>query len=161
MKWGKVGYRTAPHPFMGLRTMFSGTLFATIDEKGRLAIPARHRARLRDDSCASLMIVYTPEGLRLYPCKEFERVVREIIPSIANINQRRAMMSHFVGSAEELELDGQGRVMIPAKFRAALTSNVALIGQWDFIKLMSAVDLEASQAQSFKDYCDGFAAHLP
>ena len=98
---------------MGQR-MFSGSHTASIDEKGRLAIPARFRAALAADAQGQLAITPTPDGIKLYPMPVFENIAKNIIPKHPDIAQRRALKNLFVGQSMTLEMDAQGRMLVPA-----------------------------------------------
>jgi MraZ protein len=138
--------------------MFSGSHSASIDEKGRLAMPARFRAALAADAGGQLAITPTPDGIKLYPMPVFERIAKEVIPKHPDIAQRRALKNLFVGQAMTVEMDAQGRLLVPAKFREALTASVMLVGQVDHFALWSEAAWIAHTAAGEADYAAAFAA---
>ncbi len=142
---------------MGQR-MFSGSHNASIDEKGRLAIPARFRAALAADAQGQLAITPTPDGIKLYPLPVFERIAKEVIPKHPDIAQRRALKNLFVGQSMTLEMDAQGRMLLPPRFRDALGTAVVLVGQVDHFALWSEAAWTAHAAASEADYAAAFAA---
>lgn len=138
--------------------MFSGSHSASIDEKGRLAIPARFRAPLMAEAQGQLAITPTPEGVKLYPLPVFEHIAKEVIPKHPDITQRRALKNLFVGQSIAVEMDSQGRLLVPAKFRETLGNTVVLVGQTDHFALWSEAAWAAHVAASEADYAAAFAA---
>ena len=91
--------------------MFAGSYKVTIDDKGRLAIPARLRNQLSDEHGKQIAITLGPECIEVYPAGEFRRIA-EAIPKIADRAKRMQVQRLFVGYAVESELDAQGRVTL-------------------------------------------------
>lgn len=137
--------------------MFSGSHNASIDEKGRLAIPARFRAALAADAQGQLAITPTPEGIKLYPMPVFEHIAKNIIPKHPDIAQRRTLKNLFVGQAMTLEMDAQGRMLLPPRFREALGSAVVLVGQVDHFTLWNEAVWTAHVVASEPDYATSYA----
>ncbi|GGP25662.1 division/cell wall cluster transcriptional repressor MraZ [Silvimonas amylolytica] len=120
--------------------MFGGVATLNLDSKGRLAIPARHRELLSAHCAGKLVITVEPAGcLLVYPEPDW-------IPVRDKLNQlsgaQVAIRRVIVGHAEEIEMDGAGRVLIPPRLRqiAGLDKEVALVGMgnkfelWDDVK---------------------------
>lgn len=148
---GLLSLSSGPH-------MFSGSHSASIDEKGRLAVPARFRAALAAEAQGQLAITPTPEGVKLYPLPVFERIAREVIPKHPDIAQRRVLKNLFVGQSITVELDAQGRMLVPAKFREVLGASVVLVGQVDHFALWSEAAWAAHVAAGEATYGTAFAA---
>lgn len=112
---------------------FRGSTQLTLDGKGRLAIPAKHRERLVALCGGRLMLAVDPtQGcLLLYPYPEFEALERKInsLPGLHPLTQQLKLL--VVGSAEEVEPDSAGRILIPPLLRkfAKLDRAVVLVGQ--------------------------------
>lgn len=138
--------------------MFSGSHTASIDEKGRLAIPARFRAALAADAQGQLAITPTPDGIKLYPMPVFEHIAKNVIPKHPDIAQRRALKNLFVGQSMSLEMDAQGRMLIPASFRERLGASVVLVGQVDHFALWSEAAWTAHVAEGEAEYAAAYAA---
>ena len=91
--------------------MFAGSHQLTVDEKGRLAVPARYRHAL-DAQCQSQVVItmgYEP-CLEIYPAPEF-RAICESIVQMENREHAELLKRAFVGRAVECELDKQGRII--------------------------------------------------
>lgn len=115
--------------------MFLGVSTLSLDAKGRLAIPAKHRETLADCCASRVVVTINPNRsdrcLWLYPenhWREIERMLSRL-PTMKRQNQlvQRLMLGH----ASELELDSQGRILLSNELRdyAGLGKKVALVGQ--------------------------------
>ena len=111
--------------------MFTGSHLLTVDDKGRLAIPARFRQQLGDTNPQQLFITraHNP-SIEIYPADVFYSVAEQI----ENLEDRRAadkLKEVFVGHAVETEIDKQGRVLLPQILRrhARLDTRAMLVGQ--------------------------------
>ena len=116
---------------------FTGEYTHALDAKGRLAIPARYRSRFEQG------LVITPgveTCLYIYPMEAWEAKAKQIDEKNLSAAQRRQVERVFFGNATELELDAQGRVTIPAKYRerASLEDDVLIIGARDRLELWQA-----------------------
>lgn len=114
--------------------MFLGRFEHSVDNKGRVAVPARYR-----DGLAGVLILTRGNDRCLYL---FTQEAWEPLASKLNAlptgdadarNLRRAVFS----SAEPVELDRQGRVVIPDHLRryAGITTDVCLIGLGNYIEV--------------------------
>ncbi len=122
-------------------TMFRGINNVTLDGKGRMALPARNRetVHLAGDGKIVLTIDVNEPCLLLYPLPEWE-VVQRKLEGLSNINPRARMLQRLlIGHATDLELDANGRVLIPSMLReyADLTKKLVLVGQGNKIELWS------------------------
>lgn len=101
--------------------MFSGRFDHATDEKGRVSIPARFREALQRDGHESLVItnwVHQKERcLLLYPPSEWTRLIGRI-GQHGNLDPAiQTMQMYFVGGAHEVQVDRQGRILIPPRLR--------------------------------------------
>lgn len=119
--------------------MFAGSHQLSVDDKGRVAIPARHRAQLVEQCDAQLVVTMGHEPcLEIYPKPEFERIAKDI-EAMENRDHAEALKRAFVGRSTELEIDKQGRIGLPPILRrlARLESAVVLVGQINRFELWS------------------------
>ena len=118
--------------------LFRGLNRLNLDAKGRLAVPTRYRERLRD-CCASELVVTvdTDHCLLLYPMPEWQEIERKLIKLPSFNKAARNLQRLLVGHATEVEMDGQGRVLMPPPLRefAGLDKHVVLIGQGNKFEL--------------------------
>lgn len=111
--------------------MFAGSHQLTIDEKGRLAIPARYRQELADACNSQLVVTRGPKPcIEIYPAHEFLRLANDI-EAMDNREIADSLKEVFIGSACETEIDKQGRVLLPPLLRkhANLNGSAVLMGQ--------------------------------
>ncbi|MBE3604243.1 division/cell wall cluster transcriptional repressor MraZ [bacterium] len=101
--------------------MFSGRYDHTIDEKGRVSIPARFREVLQRQNHDRLYITNFIEDsqrcLDLYPPAEWERVIRKFEERRSSDRASQLFETFYVGGAYEVPVDRQGRILIPPKLR--------------------------------------------
>ncbi len=122
--------------------MFRGINNATLDGKGRMALPTRNRdaVQLAADGKVVVTIDMRESCLLLYPLPEWE-VVQRKLESLSNINQQARLLQRLlIGHATDLELDSNGRVLLPAMLRdyADLEKKLVLVGQGNKIEIWSA-----------------------
>ncbi|MGD8589783.1 MAG: division/cell wall cluster transcriptional repressor MraZ [Chromatiales bacterium] len=117
---------------------FRGVSTLNLDTKGRFAIPTKYRDRLVD-LCASQLVITVDKDrcLLIYPEPTWIEIEKKIndLPSFNNAT--RILKRLYVGHAHEVEMDGQGRVLLPPKLRefAGLAKKVALVGQGEHLEL--------------------------
>lgn len=121
--------------------MFRGPSKITLDAKGRLAIPSRYRERIVNRADGWLVATVDREHcLLIYPLPDWEEIERKLIrlPSLhpKSLRLKRLMLGH----AMELEMDGQGRILLPRELRefAGLDKQAMLIGQGNKFELWDA-----------------------
>jgi MraZ protein len=111
--------------------MFRGLNVLNLDTKGRLALPTKCREPLK--SSGSLIVTIDPEQrcLLLYPFPEWQLIENKIAGFPSFNAAARRIQRLLVGHATELELDTNGRILLPAVLRdyALLDKKVMLLGQ--------------------------------
>lgn len=123
--------------------MFRGVNALNLDNKGRLAIPTRYRDELARLANSRMVItVDRDHSLLLYPLPEWEEIERKLVKLPSFNVQARRLQRLLIGHATEVELDGNGRILLPPLLRefASLDKAVVMIGQgnkfeiWDEAK---------------------------
>ena len=121
--------------------MFRGVQHINMDAKGRLAVPLRQRESLlaQSQGCVVITIDTQSRCLTLYPLPEWERIEAEIqsLPALNPAVKRFQRL--MLGYAVDIELDGNGRVLLPQSLRdyAHLEKKVVLVGQGNKLELWS------------------------
>ena len=112
--------------------MFRGISPLTLDNKFRLAVPARHRDALLERCGGHLVITADADRcLLMYPLPEWE-LIQQKLESLSNMDPRvRELQRRLIGFAVDTEMDTAGRLLIAPGLRkyAELVSKVALVGQ--------------------------------
>ncbi len=114
--------------------MFIGEYLHTIDEKGRLAVPAKFRLQL---SKGAVVTRGLDQSLFLYPIQEWEQLAKKLagLP-LAQANSR-AFTRLMLAGAMDASPDRQGRIIVPAYLRkfATINKNVVLAGLYNRIEI--------------------------
>lgn len=121
--------------------MFLGSHAINMDAKGRMAIPTKIRESL-SSFCGGRVVVtaHTEERcLLVYPESQWQ----EILPKLENLpsfnKQARRIQRLMIGYATQLEMDANGRILLPPTLReyAGLEKKTMLIGQGKKFELWS------------------------
>jgi len=120
--------------------MFRGATALNLDVKGRLAVPAKHRDALTGQAGAGLVLTAHPHRcLLLYPQSAWEPIQQKIM-SLPSLDKQASLLQRLlVGFAEDIALDGAGRVLVSPVLRefATLEKQVMLVGQGTHFELWS------------------------
>ncbi len=118
---------------------FSGKYYYTLDPKGRIIIPAPFREIISSNYNAKLFIVNAlfDKCLHIFPQEEWNRFEEKVRQLPGMLEEVRFLKRRVIASAQEVELDKQGRILIPATHRedAGLDSDIVIVGQIDKIEL--------------------------
>ena len=123
---------------MGGDALFRGVNKVNLDAKGRLAIPTRYRELLREGCASQLIITLDPSYcLLIYPAPEWREIERKLMKLPSFNEAARGLQRLLVGYATDVEMDGQGRVLLSPPLReiAGLDKHVVLVGQGKKLEL--------------------------
>jgi MraZ protein len=111
--------------------LFQGATELSLDAKGRLAVPTRHRDALQSGGRAVVLTAHPDSCLLLYPKLAWEPIGARLQALSSFNEQARWWQRLLVGFAEEFEVDAQGRILISPALRkfADLKKDVMLVGQ--------------------------------
>ena len=130
--------------------MFQGASSLSLDAKGRLSVPTRHRDVLSATAASQLTITKHPHGcLMVFPRPEWEkfRERNAQLPMSAQWWKRI-----FLGNAMDVDMDGTGRVLVSPELRqaAGLTRDVMLLGMGQHFELWDKTTYEAKEAEAMQ-----------
>ena len=117
--------------------MLRGNYPAKVDEKGRLKIPAAFLQSLREYGVDFYVTSENGDYVRLYPMK----VWQDIEDKLARLSSHNQTKQKFLNRAnyfgQVVELDGQGRVLIPPVLRetAQMKGEVDVLGQLNYLQV--------------------------
>jgi MraZ protein len=116
--------------------MFLGQFTYTLDDKGRLTIPSR----FRDELSAEIVVTRGLDRcLTVYPLDVWEDFSQKVTSLPITDPRGRALRRIFFADATNVELDRQGRVLIPDRLREIagfeLSSEVLVVGLDKIIEL--------------------------
>lgn len=115
-----------------------GSAPARIDDKGRLKVPTLFRGAIRDQQGPDVFVTsVTGESVRIYPLPVWLETERKLLAMPGNHPSRLKFLDRVNYFGQTAELDGQGRVVIPAHLRerAAIVGDVRVIGRIDHVEV--------------------------
>ena len=142
----------------GIDKMFIGEYHHTIDEKGRIIIPAK----FRDELGSSFIVTRGIEScLFVYPNKNWEQICEKLNSLPFTRKDARVFNRFFMSGATNVELDKQGRVNIsqPLTHYANLLKDCVIIGTGDRLEIWSQESWD-SFFDSTKDSMSDIAENL-
>lgn len=127
--------------------VFQGASALTLDGKGRLAMPSRHREVLAAIAVNQLTITKHPEGaLMIFPRPAWEEFRDRVaaLPMSASGWKRV-----FLGNAQDVEIDASSRVLIAPELRKStgLDKDVMLLGMGSHFELWDAAKYAEHEAR--------------
>jgi MraZ protein len=131
--------------------MFMGEYQHSLDDKGRIIIPAKFR-----DALGSNFVITRglDNCLFVYPTEEWAQMETKLKSLPLMKADARAFTRFFLSGATECELDKQGRANIPANLRehAQLQSQAVVIGVSSRVEIWSKERWEAYSKQSEESF---------
>ncbi|MBU4375527.1 division/cell wall cluster transcriptional repressor MraZ [Patescibacteria group bacterium] len=114
--------------------MFIGEYKHNLDSKGRLAVPAKFRAILKNGAVVTRGL---DDCLFLYSKKEWEELAQKISSLPFNKANNRAFGRSMLARAMEVDFDKQGRIMLPEYLRklAKLSKKTVIAGLYDRLEI--------------------------
>jgi len=119
--------------------LFIGEFFYTLDDKGRVNIPAKFRKATSENADSTYIIQHGRDKcLYIYPMDVYENKIIEIIDKLSEADPiHRAYMSLLGSKSIDATLDKQGRITIPPKFLeyAGIQKDVHIVGAYNRIEV--------------------------
>lgn len=143
--------------------MINGVSMISLDSKGRLAIPARHRETLLSAYGHKLVVTLeSADHLLIYPESCWKPVEERLLALPAGNPVLKRYQRLVLGHAETLEMDGAGRILLPARLRelVKLDKDVALVGMGNRFELWDGAGWEAQTLDALEIDPAELAQHL-
>ena len=131
--------------------VFQGASSLTLDGKGRLSVPTRHRDVLSATAQGLLTITKHPHGcLMVFPRPEWD-LFRDRISALPMSAQWWKRI--FLGNAMDVELDSTGRILISPELRtsAGIAKDTILLGMGNHFELWDKVAYETQEAKAMQE----------
>ena len=97
---------------------FSGEYYNTLDEKGRIAFPAKLRMILKNDTIGVTKGMGKDKSLLIDSTELWEKTLKELKEKLSIYNEKtRWMYRRFISPAREIIIDKNGRIAIPQSLR--------------------------------------------
>jgi MraZ protein len=116
-----------------------GNCPAKVDEKGRLKIPAVFLDALREYGNQFYITSTTGESARIYPMKVWSEIEDKLAKVSSQNRAKRKFLMRTSYFGQTVEVDGQGRVLVPAVLREAarMKGEVDVFGNLDYLEVMN------------------------
>lgn len=139
-----------------MRSVFMGEYQHTLDEKGRVIVPAKFREGLGE---SFVMTRGLDKCLFVYPQSEWEILEQKLKNLPMTRADARSFVRFFLSGATECSLDKQGRIVIPTLLRdyAALDKDIVVLGVSNRVEIWSQEKWRAyadAAAESFADIAE-------
>ena len=117
--------------------MLRGNYLATVDEKGRLKIPADFLADLRKSGTKFYVTSTKGDRAAIYPLKAWEEIEKKLSKVSTYNAAKQKFLSRTNYYGQVVEVDGSGRILIPPVLResAEMKGEVDVQGQLTFLEV--------------------------
>lgn len=128
--------------------MLLGNHQARVDEKGRLKIPAAFLEELRDEGHRFFVTSESGEFVRIYPLRYWHGIEEKLAKLSTHNKTRQKFMARMNYYGQLVELDGQGRLLIPPVLREAaemkgdvdVMGNLNYLDVWNHDRFLESLD---------------------
>lgn len=130
--------------------MFIGEYNHNLDDKGRLAIPAKFRAILKKGAVVTKGL---DNCLFLYTKEQFDKIAQKFAALPVSQAKARAFARHILAGAMEVEFDTQGRVTLPEYLRkfSELKKSVIIAGLYNRLEIWNEMAWNKYKSESEKN----------
>ena len=138
-----------------MESYLSGEYYNTLDEKGRVAFPAKLRAILDTETVWITKGMGDDKSLVIYSKDEWEKTIKDLEKLSIYNKDTRWLYRRFIAPAREVMIDKNGRIAVPQSLReyANLKKDCVFLGMNTFIELwdvgtLNDEDKKASESTS-------------
>lgn len=130
--------------------MFIGEYQATIDDKGRISIPAKFRGQLKNKIVVTRGL---DNSLFLYTIDEWKKLAEKLASLPISTANTRAFSRLMLAGAMDCDIDKQGRVVLPAYLKefAKINKKLVFAGLYNRIEIWSEELWAKYKAQTEKE----------
>lgn len=129
--------------------MFLGDYIHTLDDKGRVVMPASFRSAIKEDGGNVVVTKGNDGNLVIFTGSKFQEIAAEELQRPRLRDARRDLRAKFA-NADYQKIDSQGRVILKPRLREyaglADATEVAVVGLYDRIEVWDVAAFEAEQA---------------
>ena len=119
--------------------MFRGRFEYSLDDKGRVKIPPKFKEALKDKYQNTLVLTVFDDCIYAYPYDVWEELEKKAVNLPLTNKAARRFKRMFFSSAQDVNIDKQGRILIPGVLRedAGIDKDVIILGNLDHIEIWS------------------------
>lgn len=130
--------------------MFIGEYKHTLDEKGRLAIPAKFRNILKKGAVVTKGL---DNCLFLYSKEQFDQIAKKFAALPLSQAKARAFARHMLAGAMDVEFDNQGRITLPEYLRtfSGLQKGIIIAGLYNHLEIWNETAWNEYKEESEKN----------
>lgn len=142
-----------------MSTFFTGEYRHSLDSKGRLIVPSKFRDKLG----SQFMIGRGYDDcLVIYSMEDWESFSARLAALPSNSEKARKLVRYFMSGTMEVEIDKQGRILLPAQMReiAGITKDVVYAGNGARAELWDADRYDAKMAEETRESIGDIAEEL-
>ena len=128
--------------------MLRGSFTASIDDKGRLRIPAVYKRYLEENYAGAAdfyMTSVTGESALIYPLREWEIIEAKLMAVASQDPVKKKYLDRTNYFGNEQKMDAQGRILIPPMLRgqAGLLGEALVFGMLNYLEVWRAESFRA------------------
>lgn len=136
---------------------YLGEYICKLDAKGRLTVPSGLKKQLENDGKEGFVLNRGFEGcLGLYPLKDWQAVADRLNKLNLFVAKNRTFVRKFQNGASRLDMDGNGRVLLPKDLMAyaGISKEVVLFAYADRIEMWDKKKYEQMMNEDMDDFAD-------
>jgi MraZ protein len=116
-----------------------GNCPAKVDEKGRLKIPAQFLEELKEYGTQFYITSVTGEDARIYPLRVWSEIEDRLATLPTQHQGKRKFLRRTSYFGQQVELDGQGRLLLPGVLREAaqIKGEVDVFGSLNYLEVVN------------------------
>ena len=140
--------------------MLRGNYSATVDEKGRVKIPADFLAELRKSGKKFYVTSSSGEYARVYPMKAWEEIEKKLAKQSSYNRAKQKFLARANYYGQLVEVDGQGRILIPSILRESaemkgevdVQGNLTYLQVWNHARFLDQLNSNPVTAEDIKAF---------
>lgn len=138
--------------------MFIGEYQHNIDEKGRLAMPVKFRAKMSEGAVVTKGL---DNCLSVYTVEEWDKIAKKLADMPLTNPASRAFARLMLAGATQVNIDKQGRIVLPAYLRkyADLSGATVVAGLYSRVEIWSDSNWDKYKSETEGD-ASGIAERL-
>ncbi len=142
--------------------MLRGNYLATADEKGRVKVPADFLTELRRLGKKYYVTSATGDHARIYPMKVWEEIEKKLAKRSSYNPARQKFLARTNYYGQVVEMDGQGRILIPSILRESaeikgevdVQGNLTYLQVWNHARFLEQLNRNPVTAEDIKAFDD-------
>jgi MraZ protein len=123
---------------------------ASVDEKGRIKIPSEFLERLRAHGNRFFVTNENGDHVWIFPLSMWEGIEDKLAKLSTHNKARQKFVDRTGYFGQEVELDGQGRLLLPQTLResAKMTGEVVVLGSINYLKVWNAANFRRERLEN-------------